>query len=111
MLVKVEGFGGVENVHLHHLYYNKIIMIGFDNVWTIRKLSTEEVNALMEGLRSGDLSTSTSLKDSSAIEYKTFNFGSDDLTLLEIIMLTTINERFARTVRSVFYPYLEFNQE
>ena len=47
-----------------------------------RKLSTEEVNALMEGLRSGALSTSTSLKDSSAIEYKTFNFGSDDLTLL-----------------------------
>ena len=34
-----------------------------------RKLSTEEVNALMEGLRSGDLSTSTSLKDSSAIEF------------------------------------------
>ena len=47
-----------------------------------RKLSTEEVNALMEGLRSGDLSTSTSLKDASTIEYKAFNFGSDDLTLL-----------------------------
>ena len=23
-LLVVEGFGGVENVHLHHLYYNKI---------------------------------------------------------------------------------------
>ena len=34
-----------------------------------RKLSTEEVNALMEGLRSGDLSTSTSLKDSSAVKH------------------------------------------
>ena len=41
-----------------------------------RKLSTEEVNALMEGLRSGDLSTSTSLKDSSTVEYKAFNFLS-----------------------------------
>ena len=47
-----------------------------------RKLSTEEVNALMEGLRSGDLSTSTSVKDTSEVEYKTFNFGSADLTLL-----------------------------
>ena len=45
-----------------------------------RKLSSEEVNALMEGLRSGDLSTSTSVKDSSSIEYKTFHFGSDDLS-------------------------------
>ena len=72
-----------------------------------RKLSTEEVNALMEGLRSGDLSTSTSLKDSSAIEYKTFNFGSDDLTLLgDYYALRLINERFARTVRSVFLPLL-----
>ena len=41
-----------------------------------RKLSTEEVNALMEGLRSGDLSTSTSIKDSGAVEYKTFNFDT-----------------------------------
>ena len=72
-----------------------------------RKLSTEEVNALMDGLRSGDLSTSTSLKDSSAIEYKTFNFGSDDLTLLgDYYALRLINERFARTVRSVFLPLL-----
>ena len=55
-----------------------------------RKLSTEEVNALMDGLRSGDLSTSTSLKDSSTIEYKAFNFGSDDLTLLRrLLCLTT----------------------
>ena len=72
-----------------------------------RKLSTEEVNALMEGLRSGDLSTSTSIKDSGAVEYKTFNFGSDDLTLLgDYYALRLINERFARTVRSVFLPLL-----
>ena len=72
-----------------------------------RKLSSEEVNALMEGLRSGDLTTSTSLKDSSTIEYKAFNFGSDDLTLLgDYYALRLINERFARTVRSVFLPLL-----
>ena len=72
-----------------------------------RKLSTEEVNALMEGLRSGDLSTSTSIKDSSAVEYKTFHFGSDDLTLLgDYYALRLINERFARTVRSIFLPLL-----
>ncbi len=72
-----------------------------------RKLSTEEVNALMEGLRSGDLTTSTSVKDSSNIEYKAFNFGSDDLTLLgDYYALRLINERFARTVRSVFLPLL-----
>ena len=71
-----------------------------------RKLSTEEVNALMEGLRSGDLSTSTSLKDSSAIEYKTFNFGSDDLSLLgDYYALRLINERFARTVRGSLGEY------
>ena len=72
-----------------------------------RKLSTEEVNALMEGLRSGDLTTSTSVRDSSNIEYKAFNFGSDDLTLLgDYYALRLINERFARTVRSVFLPLL-----
>ena len=72
-----------------------------------RKLSSEEVNALMEGLRSGDLSTSTSVKDSSSIEYKTFHFGSDDLSLLgDYYALRIINERFARTVRSVFLPLL-----
>ena len=35
-----------------------------------RKLSTEEVNALMDGLKSGDLSASTSVKDGTAVEYK-----------------------------------------
>ena len=36
-----------------------------------RKLSSEEVNALMEGLKSGDLSASTTIKDGKEIEYKT----------------------------------------
>ena len=72
-----------------------------------RKLSTEEVNALMDGLKSGDLSASTSVKDGAAIEYKKFNFGSDDLSLLgDYYALRLINERFARTVRGVFLPLL-----
>ena len=32
-----------------------------------RKLSSEEVNALMEGLKSGDLSASTTIKDGKEI--------------------------------------------
>ena len=72
-----------------------------------RKLSTEEVNALMEGLKSGDLSASTTIKDGKEIEFKTFQFGSDDLSLLgDYYALRLINERFARTVRSVFLPLL-----
>ena len=72
-----------------------------------RKLSSEEVNALMEGLKSGDLSASTTIKDGKEIEYKTFQFGSDDLSLLgDYYALRLINERFARTVRSVFLPLL-----
>ena len=72
-----------------------------------RKLSSEEVNALMEGLKSGDLSASTTIKDGKEIEYKTFQFGSDDLSLLgDYYALRLINERFARTVRSVFLPFL-----
>ena len=40
-----------------------------------RKLSTEEVNALMDGLKSGDLSASTSVKDGTAVEYKKFSLS------------------------------------
>ena len=47
-----------------------------------RKLSSEEVNALMEGLKSGDLSASTTIKDGKEVEYKTFSFGTDELSLL-----------------------------
>ena len=62
-----------------------------------RKLSTEEVNALMEGLKTGDLSASTTLKDGDGVDVKTFSFGSDDLSLLgDYYALRLINERFAR---------------
>ena len=71
-----------------------------------RKLSTEEVSALMDGLKTGDLSSST-IKDSKDVEVKVFSFGSDDLTLLgDYYALRLINERFARQVRSVFLPLL-----
>jgi flagellar motor switch protein FliM len=61
----------------------------------------------MEGLKSGDLSASTTIKDGKEIEFKTFQFGSDDLSLLgDYYALRLINERFARTVRSVFLPLL-----
>ena len=63
-----------------------------------RKLSTEEVSALMDGLKTGDLSSST-LKNSNDVEVKVFSFGSDDLTLLgDYYALRLINERFARMV-------------
>ena len=72
-----------------------------------RKLSSEEVNALMEGLKTGDLSASTTLKDGNAVDIKSFQFGSDDLSLLgDYYALRLINERFARMVRSVFLPLL-----
>ena len=35
-----------------------------------RKLSSEEVNALMEGLKSGDLSASTSVRDGSEVDIR-----------------------------------------
>ena len=71
-----------------------------------RKLSTDEVNALMEGLKSGDLSKST-IKAGQDVEVKPFSFGSDDLTLLgDYYALRMINERFARMVRTVFLPLL-----
>ena len=71
-----------------------------------RKLSTEEVTALMDGLKTGDLSSST-VKSSKDVEVKVFSFGSDDLTLLgDYYALRLINERFARMVRSVFLPLL-----
>ena len=71
-----------------------------------RKLSTEEVSALMDGLKTGDLSNST-IKDSKDVEVKVFSFGSDDLTLLgDYYALRLINERFARQVRTVFLPLL-----
>lgn len=71
-----------------------------------RKLTTDEVTALMDGLQTGDL-TSSKEGVGKDIEVAPFNFGSDDLTLLgDYYALRLINERFARFARSVFHPML-----
>ena len=61
-----------------------------------RKLSTEEVNALIEGLDGEDENTITDAGvDESNV--RPFKFGSDDLSLMgDYYALRMINERFAR---------------
>ena len=71
-----------------------------------RKLSTEEVNALIEGLDGEDEGSTVSegIDDSNI---RPFKFGSDDLSLMgDYYALRMINERFARFARSVFLPML-----
>ncbi len=72
---------------------------------TSRKLSTDEVSALMEGLKSGEINTGEGLNTD--LEVSSFTFGSDNLELLgDYYALRLINERFARLVRSIFLPML-----
>ena len=68
-----------------------------------RKLSSEEVEALMDGLKS---SAHDVLADvSNSADVRTFQFGQDDLSLMgDYYALRLINERFARLARSVFLP-------
>ena len=70
-----------------------------------RKLTSDEVNALMDGLSSGEMNVSTGVgKD---LDVAPFSFGSDDLSLMgDYYALRLINERFARFARSVFQPML-----
>ena len=71
-----------------------------------RKLTPEEVEALIEGLGTGSGSSSGLLNGSDA-EVRPFMFGSDDLSLLgDYHALRMINERFCRMARSVFLPFL-----
>ena len=70
-----------------------------------RKLSNDEVNALMEGLSTGDVSGSSGV--GTELEVAPFSFGADDLSLMgDYYALRLINERFARFARSVFQPML-----
>ena len=65
-----------------------------------RKLSSDEVNALIEGLGSDNTSPSAIMDGD---DVRPFQFGSDDLSLLgDYHALRIINERFARLARSVF---------
>ena len=69
-----------------------------------RKLSSDEVNALIEGLGSD---TDSPAAPGETNEVVPFEFGSDDLSLLgDFHALRIINERFARLIRSVFLPML-----
>ena len=68
---------------------------------TSRKLSSDEVSALMEGLQSGDITANSGLNND--VEVTDFTFGSDNLELLgDYYALRLINERFARLVRTIF---------
>ena len=65
-----------------------------------RKLSSDEVNALIEGLGT-ESSSPSAIMDGEDV--RPFQFGSDDLSLLgDYHALRIINERFARLARSVF---------
>ena len=69
-----------------------------------RKLSSDEVNALIEGLGS---ETDSPVGGGELEEVVPFEFGADDLSLLgDFHALRIINERFARLIRSVFLPML-----
>lgn len=71
-----------------------------------KKLTSDEVNALIDGL--GDDSSSASMGDDGGhVDVRPFSFGSDDLSLLgDYYALRMINERFCRFARSVFLPML-----
>ncbi len=71
-----------------------------------RKLTSDEVNALMEGLSTGDISGQSSGVGGD-LDVAPFAFGTDDLSLMgDYYALRLINERFARFARSVFQPML-----
>ena len=70
-----------------------------------RKLSSDEVNALIEGL--SEDSGESAVNPAEDKDIRPFQFGSDDLSLLgDYYALRMINERFARMARQVFLPML-----
>ena len=72
-----------------------------------RKLSSEEVDALIEGLQSDDEQVGSSSDIGEAANVRPYKFGSDELSLLgDYYALRLVNERFARQARSVFLPML-----
>ena len=71
-----------------------------------RKLSSDEVNALIEGLNS-DVKPQSSADLSDSETVRPFTLGSDDLSALgDYYALRMINERFARNSRAIFLPML-----
>lgn len=71
-----------------------------------RKLSSEEVEALIDGLGDGG-APGPAMVIGTGAEVRAFKFGSDDMSLLgDYHALRMINERFCRFARSVFLPML-----
>ena len=71
-----------------------------------KKLTSEEVNALIDGL-DGNGGGSSIVSMGEEVDVKPFSFGSDDLSLLgDYYALRMINERFCRFARSIFLPML-----
>ena len=69
-----------------------------------KKLTSEEVNALIDGL-DGNGGGSSIVSMGEEVDVKPFSFGSDDLSLLgDYYALRMINERFCRFARSIFLP-------
>lgn len=72
-----------------------------------RKLSTEEVSALIEGLDERGPQGSAPIDLAESVDVRPFSFGSDDLSVLgDYYALRMINERFARHSRATFLPML-----
>ena len=70
-----------------------------------KKLTSDEVNALMEGLQ--DSAHTVNIDVSSSDDVRPFAFGEDDLSLMgDYYALRQVNERFARQARTVFLPML-----
>ena len=70
-----------------------------------KKLTSDEVNALMEGLQ--DSPQGLNIDVSASDDVRPFAFGEDDLTLMgDYYALRQVNERFARQARTVFLPML-----
>ena len=70
-----------------------------------RKLSNDEVEALLGGLETDDEQTVAKQFDPN--EVREFTFGSEDLSLLgDYYALRMINEKICRFTRSVFLPML-----
>ncbi len=73
-----------------------------------RKLSNEEVSALIDGLNDGSLDAGSGITPGE--EYRPFTFGADDASLLgDLYTLRLINERLGRVMRGVLLPMLRFS--
>jgi flagellar motor switch protein FliM len=72
-----------------------------------RKLSDEEISALLEGVEEGV--TVVEGTPGAEKEYKKYILGADDVSLLgDLYTLRLINERFGRQIRNVLLPMLRF---